>query len=66
MTYKEFCYMITPSVLELQNRCAEMTKGEFEDYRAKVMQEVGRQELSEKFMAAIFDRIYTKCFSEVA
>jgi hypothetical protein len=62
MTYKEFCAEIAPSVLELQSECSKMTKTEFSDYRKRVMQEVGGQELSERFMAAVFDMIYRNVF----
>lgn len=65
MTYKEFCVEIAPSILELQSECSKMTETEFSDYRKMVMQEVGGQELSGRFMAATFDMIYNKVFAEV-
>ncbi|MCI8577377.1 MAG: hypothetical protein HFG64_07645 [Lachnospiraceae bacterium] len=66
MAYKEFCAEIAPSVLELQDECSKLTEAEFSDYRMRVMQEIGGQELSDKFMTAVFDMIYNNVFGGVA
>lgn len=62
MTYKEFGDKITPSVFALQNECSKMTKDEFEDYRRRVMQEVGRIDIVRDFMNHIYDLIYRNVF----
>ncbi|MCI9101821.1 MAG: hypothetical protein HFG47_00680 [Lachnospiraceae bacterium] len=62
MTYKEFSDKITPSVLKLQDGCANMTEAEFEDYRKVVMQEVGKIDITRDFMNSIFDMIHRNIF----
>lgn len=62
MSYGEFCKQIAPSVLELQKECSKMSEDEFNEFRKDVMCEVGEQNLSMRFMTAIFDMIYDKLF----
>ena len=76
MTYNEFCGLIAPSVLELENECRKMNREEFVavllaavdreefiQYRDDVMQEAEKQEKSKKFMTAILDMIYKDLFA---
>lgn len=63
MTYHEFCGLIAPSVLELENECRKMNREEFIQYCDDVMQEVEKQEKSKKFMTAILDTIYKDLFA---
>lgn len=64
MTYHEFCGLIAPSVLELENECRKMNRREeFIQYRDDVMQEAEKQEKSKKFMTAILDMIYKDLFA---
>ena len=63
MTYHEFCGLIAPSVLELENECSKMNQEEFIQYRDDVMQEAEKQEKSKKFMTAILDMVYKDLFA---
>lgn len=63
MTYHEFCGLIAPSVLELENECRKMNQEEFIQYRDDVMQETEKQEKSKKFMTAILDMVYKDLFA---
>ena len=62
MAYKEFRGMLAPSILELQNECAQMNSEEFEDYRKEVLRKIGKADITSDFMNGIFDMIYRNVF----
>lgn len=66
MSYHEFCIQVAPIVLELQDKCREMSKEEFEDFCKKIMEEIPKLNLSQRFMMAALDMIQKNIFEENA
>lgn len=64
MSYEEFCDMIAPSVVRMQDEARKMSESEYRAFRKSAIRKIRNDfpGICEKFMEALFDLIQKNVF----
>lgn len=62
MSYREFCDLIAPTIVELQRECCKLSAEEFEEFYDETMQECEKRNVNHNIMRIVLDTIRSSLF----